>query len=763
MDNSITRRGRRFGRAFVATFFVFALPLLILSGCDGASELSIAPGPTEAAATDSQTPLPNDWVKPDPVTFFPPVDFDSVIVSFAGSNGSAAINAEFASPGGIAVDASGRVYVTDTTLRIVRSIDPDGGTVAAVGAAADTGAPSVEGDLISPSRLLVDGKGRLIVATLDAIHMIEPGRPAIVVAGNGKAGFAGDGESALNAQFNGNSGMAIDSGGNLLVADRGNGRIRRIDPFGWVSTIAGTGQGGSNGDGGPAVDASLDKPVDVAVGPDGSIFVAELGGHRIRRIRPDGVITTYAGNGLAGLSGDGGPAIDASLDSPRAIAVDSEGNLYIADWRNRVLRKVAVDGTITTVAGLASEGALREGRPAFSVALPPPLDLALGPEGTLYVILQGTRKIHLLRPSSASEQTDECGGAPTAPVPRPPLIADGLAVIVAGDTDAGFSGDQGPVAEAQFAIPQSFAIADDGRILVADSGNHRIRVISTDGVVATLAGTGAPGYSGDGGPASEARISGPKAIEVDGRGNVFFFDSGNFRIRRVDTCGIIETVAGNGRPGSEGDGGPALIASFRDVSGLGFDVRGNVYVADPASNRVRVISKDGFINAFAGNGPPESGPDGGLARNTPLDGPADVTQRIDGSILIAEQRAGKIRIVSPSGVVTTLVGPGAGDAKFEGTVEEVRVQDPISLASDAEGNVYLAQLTAGLVSKIGPNGAVTIVVGNPVGTGISGDSALDVAIPAPLAIELDSAGNMYVLESAGLIWRAGPVEAGGGA
>ncbi len=695
--------------------------------------------------------------------------FDSVIVSVtgtgdreAGRDGSTSSNAEFASPAGIAVDASGRVYVSDRTLRIVRSIDPQGRTVGASETAANAEAPNLEGDLISPSRLLVDGKGRLIVATLDRIQLIEPGRPAIVVAGSGKAGFAGDGGTAINAQFNGNSGMAIDSEGNLLVADRGNQRIRRVDAFGVVSTIVGTGESDSNGDGGPAVQASLDKPVDVAVGPDGSIFVAELGGHRIRRIGRDGIITTYAGTGLAGNSGDGGPAVEASLNSPRAIEVDSEGSLYIADWRNRVLRKVAVDGSISTIAGLASEGALREGRPAFSVALPPPLDLALGPEGTLYLILQGTRTIHVLRPPSTTEETDACGGAPTAPVPRPSLIADGLAVIVAGDTDAGFSGDLGPVSEAHFAIPQSFAIANDGRILIADSGNHRIRAISTDGLVSTLAGTGAPGYSGDGGPADEARISGPKAIEVDGRGNLFFFDSGNFRIRRIDTCGIIETVAGSGRPGSDGDGGPALIASFRDVSGLAFDDRGNVYVADPASNRVRIISSDGFIDSFAGTGQPESGSDGDLAKNTSLDGPTDVTQHSDGSMLIAEQRAGKIRVVSQSGVVTTLAGPGAVDGEFEGPLDEVRVQDPISITTDADGNVYLAQLTAGLVSRIGPNGAVSIVTGNPAGTGVSGDSALDVAIPAPLVIELDGRGNLYVLESAGLLWRAGSVEPAAG-
>ncbi len=748
------------GRGALATALL-ALGLLLpsLSACDLAPESSVAETPSEPAVAPALETLPNNWVKLDPAPVFPPVAFDSVIVSLAGSETagrrSNASNAGFATPSGIAVQAGGPVYVSDVTQGTVQSIDLAKWTPQGTETAAGSESVSIGGDLVAPSRLIVDGRGRLIIATLDRIVLIEPGQAAIVVAGNGEAGFAGDGGTAANAQFNGNSGMAIDSEGNLLVADRGNGRLRRIDASGVVSTIAGTGDNESTGDGGPAVAASLDRPVDVAVGPDGSIFVAELGGHRIRRIGRDGVINTYAGVGIAGFDGDGGPAVEALLNSPRAIEVDSEGNLYIADWRNSVLRRVAVDGSISTVAGLASQGALREGRPAFAVALPPPLDLALGPEGTLYLLLQGTRTVHLLRPPSDARETDDCYGAASAPVPRAPLIADGIALIVAGDTDAGFAGDGGPVSEARFAIPQSFAISDDGRIFVADSGNHRIRVISTSGEVSTFAGTGEPGYSGDGGEADAARISGPKAIEVDSRGNVFFFDSGNFRIRRIDRCGIIETVAGSGKPGSDGDGGPALIASFRDVSGLAFDDRGNLYAADPASNRVRVISSDGFISSFAGTGQPESGADGGQAANTPLDGPADVARHGDGSILIAEQRAGKIRRVSAFGEVTTLAGPGAVEGEFEGPLDQVRIQDPVSLVTDADGNVYLAQLTAGLVSKIARDGAVTIVAGNPAGTGSPGDPAVEVALPAPLVIQLDGRGNLYVLESAGLLWRAG--------
>ena len=752
-------------RRAVGILVLLSAGLAGLQACDLESEIGQLSSPAVSPPASVASAKLNNWVRPEPMRYFAPVEFNSEIVSLATSTargaalGDSTSEIVFAGPAGIAADRHGNVFVSDNTLGAVVRIGPDGETLTLVGPAESTGATgrgaNREMALADPSSLLVEDGGRLFVADLDRIIVIEPDGDSFVVAGSGKPGFAGDGGPAIEAMFNGNAGMAVDAEGNLLIADRGNRRVRRIDPNGIITTFAGTGESGSTGDGGPAIEAALDRPVDVAVGPDGAVFVAELNGHRVRRIGPDGIITTYAGIGFPGYAGDGGPAVLASLNAPRSVEVDSDGNVYIADWRNRVIRKVTRDGSIITMAGLASEGRLREGRPAFSVALPPPLGLALGPAGHIYVILQGTRKIHVLRPPSETAVDDPCGGAPTAPFRGAVAVADASATIVAGDTELGFGGDGGPISEALFLLPQSFAVGEDGRIFIADTGNHRIRIVSSEGVIETFAGTGEPGYGGNGGPATQAKLSSPKAVHVDGGGIVYFFDSGNFRIRRIDLCGLIETVAGDGRPGSGGDGGPALIASFRDVTGLAFDDDGNMFVADPASNRVRVISKEGFIETFAGTGKAESGGDGGPAKSAFLDGPVDVATFADGSVLIAEQRAGKVRLVDRSGTISTLTGPGPPDAEFEGPVGQVRMQDPASLEVDIDGNVYVAQLTAGLVSRIGVDGNVSIVAGNPAGTGVSGDPATEVAIPAPLVVSLDRNGNLFVLESAGLLWRAG--------
>lgn len=741
--------------------------LSILAGCEFTAETP--PAVTQAvAAQASPFPAPPGvaWTKPVTAALFGPVSSGAVIQTIAGTgeygaggDGGPAAVALLAGPTGIAVDGRGNVYVADATLGVIRRIDSEGRITRIAGSArrADSGdgGPALAAGLTDPSWLLVDGSGALLIATLDRIRRVGGDGVIQTVAGNGSAGFAGDGGQAAAAVFNGNAGMAMDAAGNVYIADRGNGRVRRIDPTGVITTIAGNGEERSAGDGGPAALAALNRPVDVAAGPDGSLYVAELEGHRIRRIDPQGVITTIAGTGTPGFSGDGGPAINATLNSPRAIEIDSAGNLYVADWRNRVIRRVAPDGIITTTAGIASVGTIREGFSAFAAALAPPLDVALGPDGKLYLILQGARKIHVIQAAQPSAEQAACAGVPRSVSLRPPPKQDPVAVTLAGQAGTGFGGDGGPAADALFLIPQSFAIFHDGRVFVADTGNHRIRMISPGGLVETLVGTGEPGYGGDGGKATLAQVSAPKALALDGQGNLYFSDSGNFRIRRVDICGIVETIAGTGRPGSSGDGGPAIVAEIRDPSGLALDGQGNLFVADPASNVVRVVGPDGNIRTFAGTGQAASGPDGGMASTTPLDGPTDVALASDGTVYIAEQRAGKVRAVDPVGLIRTVAGPGAPDAKLEGPAAEVRIVDPTALLLDRDGNLYVAQLTSGLVSVLATDGSVRTIAGNPAGTGVSGDPATEVAIPAPLDIDLDGGGNLYVLESAGIIWQVG--------
>ena len=296
--------------------------------------------------------------------------------------------------------------------------------------------------------------------------------------------------------------------------------------------------------------------------------------------------------------------------------------------------------------------------------------------------------------------------------------------------------------------------------------------MSPAGIVTTLAGTGEPGFSGDGGPAAKADLSAPKALVLDSAGNLYFADSANFRIRRIDRCGIIETIAGSGQPGSGGDGGLAVAAEFRDATGLAIDGAGNIYVADPASNRVRIIKTDGTIATFAGNGQAASGRDGGRAAETQLDGPSDVAVGPDGRIYIAETRAQKIRVVGMGGLLATVAGPsylvpiepvegeGAeeGDEEAEAdqpTEETIFLLTPVALTVDGEGRVYFVELTGGMVTMAIPGVTPRPVAGDPAGRGSSGAGALEVAIPAPIALDLDAGGNLYVLNTSGELWQIG--------
>lgn len=560
--------------------------------------------------------------------------------------------------------------------------------------------------------------------------------------------------------------MALDAEGNLYFADRGNHRVRRISRGGVITTIAGGEAATPINEGGRATSGRLQSPMDVAVAPDGTIYVAEFDGHRILRLNLDGSVSVVAGTGTPGFSGDGGPGPAAQINSPRALAIDIEGNLYIADWKNQAIRRIDASGRILTVAGLGT-GRASEGAPAMIAGLGPPLDLALGPGGGLYLLQQNTYTVSLLRAPSADDPVLACQGDATGMAARPPLQAEAVAILLAGGAGPGYSGDGGPLDAAQFLSPESVAIGPDGSIYVADTGNHRIRVVSPEGVVSTFAGTGEPGFSGDGGPSQRAMLAAPKALLLDGAGNLYFADSGNFRIRRVDRCGIIESIAGSGQPGDGGDGGLAVAAEFRDATGLAMDAAGSLYIADPASDRVRVIRSDGTIATFAGTGRGGDGEDGGYATETQLDGPSDIAIGADGTVYITETRSQKIRAVAPNGTIRTVAGPSyvvpiepaPAEAK-EGeepapTERTVFLENPISLILDSEGRVYFAELTGGIVSAFAPGDDPRPVAGDPAGQGSSGDGALEVAIPAPLALALDSAGNLYVLNTSGELWQVG--------
>ncbi len=288
--------------------------------------------------------------------------------------------------------------------------------------------------------------------------------------------------------------------------------IRKVDFSGVITTIAG-GSAGDPSDGGPAIDASLNYPTGVAADVHGNLFIADLGNARVRKVSVNGIIITVAGNGSAGYSGDGGGATNASLKNPYGVALDVLGNLFIADFGNARVRKVNVNGIINTVAGNGS---------------------------------------------------------------------------------VGYSGDGGAATNASLDSPTSVAVDTFGNLFIADLGNARIRKVTTNGIINTVAGGGSVGYSGDGGLATNASLDSPTGVAVDSAGNIFIADTGNNVIREVDTQGVITTVAGNSAVGAMGDGGAAIDASLDAPTGVAVDTFGNLVIADFSNNRIRGVHFGGF-------------------------------------------------------------------------------------------------------------------------------------------------------------------------
>ncbi|MFM8518357.1 MAG: choice-of-anchor D domain-containing protein, partial [Nevskiaceae bacterium] len=514
-----------------------------------------------------------------------------------------------------------------------------------------------------PHAIATDNLGNLFIADSDnhRIRRVDAVTGVIAtVAGFGEGGYTGDGAAATEALLNSPHGVAVDSSGTLYIADTGNHRIRRVTAAGVITTIAGTGQQGYSGDGGAATRAQFNSPSDVVIDGPGALLVVERMNHRVRRIDlTTGVIATIAGTGEAGFSGDGGPATLARLNQPWHAVIDRAGDVLIADKDNQRVRKITrSSGVITTVAGDGSRG----GEPTKSIA--EPAGLAVTADGSVYVADGAWCFVRKLVPGSTNMEVvagcdynvfgsvygmavDRSGGLLLAELVNSRIrrldLASKLVTTVAGDRPRGFTGDGDAATLASLRMPHGLARDSRGNLYVADWENRRVRridavtnVITTvlgdlwaiglatdsadnlyvadhygnriwrvdtrDGSSRVIAGIGEEGFSGDGGPATAARLRRPYAIVIDSNGNVIFTEQESRRIRKITSSGTISTIAGDGEWGFSGDGGPAAFARLSFVRGLASDADGNLYLADRGNNRIRRIDTTGVISTVAGNG-----------------------------------------------------------------------------------------------------------------------------------------------------------------
>ncbi len=572
------------------------------------------------------------------------------------------------------------------------------------------GGPATSAEL-GPADVRVDGVGNLVIADVSGARIrvvaertgtfygqVMTAGDIYTVAGTGTTGFSGDGGPATSAEFFTPIGLALDTAGNVVIADEQNYRIRVVAvttgtfygqamTAGDIYTVAGNGNFGFGGDGGPATDAKLNLPGDPALDHAGNLLIADTLNNRIRVVAVTtgtfygqamtaGDIYTVAGKGGQRFTGDGGPATVAQLDQPGAVKVDGAGNVVIGDGHNFRVRVVAARtgtfygvamtvGDIYTVAGNGTERYSGDGGPASHAQLDDPRAVAEDAAGNVVFADDFTDSIRVVAAATGRFY----GVAMTV----------GDIYTVAGTGKFGFGGDGGPATKAKFALPYGVTVDGAGNLVIADSRNNRVRVVAasagtfygvamTAGNIYTVAGDGTLGFTGDGGLATASSVDFPAGTGVDQAGNLLIADAGHQRIRVVAdhtgtfygqamTIGHIYTVAGTGNEGFGGNGGPATQAFFRNPLAVTVDHAGNVLISDTDNNSVRVVAVKtgtfygramtaGDIYTVAGNGTMGYFGDGGPATQAELFNPAGVALNKTGGFVIADTGNHRIRAVS---------------------------------------------------------------------------------------------------------------------
>ena len=655
----------------------------------------------------------------------------TTIAGAAGRTGSADSNpppSPFDFPNAVAVDSSGNVYVANTGDDTICKITPAGVITTLAGTVGTSGSADGNGTAAQfsfPQSIAVDGNGNIYVADSqnDTIRMITPGGMVTTLAGTAGISGSADGTGAA-ARFNHPCGVAVDGNGNVFVADGFNGTIRKITSTGVVTTFAGTARVFGSADG-TGASAQFASPQALAVDSNGNVYVADgfnfadytfttYIGDTIRKITPAGVVTTLAGtSGVRGTANGTGPA--AQFYSPQGIAVDGEGNVYVSD--SEMIRAITPAGVVTTFAGTAGVGGQANGT-GPNAQFSGPVGLAVDGSGNLFVADGDNNTIREITPAAvvttfagippfngtsfscpAGEAVDGAGNIYVADAfnstirkvtPQNYLIPGSVVTTLAGT--AGVKGAaNGTGLAAQFNTPYSVAVDANGNIYVADTGNNTIRKITPAAVVTTLAGTAGVRGSSDGdvsnGNPSAASFWAPEGVAVDSSGNVYVADTGNNTIRMITPVGRVTTLAGSaGVTGSQDGTGAA--ASFNFPRGVAVNSNGVVYVADYSNNKIREISPAGTVTTLAGSGASGTADGAGAAAEFLL--PASVAVDGSGNVYVTDSAGETIREITPAGVVTTLAGSSQAYGAADGTGSEPRFYNPLGVAVAANGNVYVA-------------------------------------------------------------------------
>lgn len=566
-------------------------------------------------------------------------------------DGGPATSAELDDPFGVFVDGSGNIFIADTDNSIIRevsngTINTVAGIPGSFGYAGDSG-PATAAQLDEPEGVFVDGSGNIFIAdTSNSVirEVVQATGDIQTVAGNGTAGYFGDGGSATAAELDEPTGVFVDNSADIFIADTQNSIIREVSS-GTINTVAGTPDVvGYTGDGGPATSAELNYPSTMIVDGSGDIFIADTDNYVIREVT-GGNISTFAGNNTLAYSGDGGLATNAALNIPGETFVDSQGNVFIADSDSSVIREVvAATGNIQTVAGDGISGYSGDGAAATLAELNFPSGVFLDASGDIFI----ADTMNCLVREVTGGNISTVAGDPTA---TPPCA---------------YAGDGGPATAAQLNNPYSVAVDGSGNIYIADTTNSAIRVVNTGsqaitiagvtiqpGAIQTVAGNGTActdpsSGCGDNGPATSAELNFPSGVSLDASGDIFVADTYDNAVREINSAGLIQTVAGTlGQRGYSGDNGPPTSATLDTPSGLFVDSFGNIFIADSDNSVIReVVAVASTIQTIAGNGTAGFSGDGGTATAAELDYPSGLSGTAAGTLYVADTENSRVRQLS---------------------------------------------------------------------------------------------------------------------
>jgi hypothetical protein len=531
------------------------------------------------------------------------------------------------------------------------------------------------------------------------------------IGGSGNA----DGTGAA-ARFANPSGVAIDSGGNIYVADSTNSTIRKVTAAGVATTLAGTARltGGVDGTGAAA---RFNLASGVAVDGAGNIYVADRFNHTIRKVTATGVTTTVAGTvGVAGSTDGTGTA--ARFNFPFGLAVDSAGNIYVADSNNHTIRKINTAGAVTTLAGAAGMFGSRDGTGTVA-RFNTPTGVAVDSVGTVYVADAGN---HTIREVTTAGVTTTLAGVAGVP-----------------------GGGDGTGTEARFDSPNGVAVDGAGTVYVADAGNHTIRKVTSAGVTTTVVGTAGMAGSTDATGAG-ARFDNPAAVAVDSAGTIYVADFFNHAIRKVNTAREARTLAGAASVAGGADG-VGVLARFNSPLGVAAGGDGSVYVADRSNDTIRKVTSNGAVTTLAGTASMSGAADGtGAAARFNL--PVGVAVDSSGNVYVGDRANHTIRKVTSAGVVTTLAGTAGMLGSSDGTGAAARFNLPSGMATDSVGNIYVADQGNHTIRKVSGAGVVTILAGTPGLSGSADGTGAAARFNLPSGVAVDNGGTIYVADQA---------------